>query len=125
VFKTLQQGERVIGAEGSDPRTFNKGQDVPNMTMIYPTEGVFIVGSPVGVVKNARNPNAAKLLAEFMLSPVAQRIIVENAIHSSRTDIAPPAGQPGLQEIKFIPIDLDYIETKARELKARFGEIFQ
>ena len=53
VYKTMQQGERVIGAEGSDPRTFNKGKDVPNMSMIYPTEGVFVVCSPVGIVKNA------------------------------------------------------------------------
>ena len=43
VYKTMQQGERVIGAEGSDPRSFNNGKEVPNQTMIYPTEGAFIV----------------------------------------------------------------------------------
>ena len=125
VYKTLQQGERVIGAEGSDPRSFNKGKELPNMTMLYPTEGVFEICSPVAIVKNARNPNAAKLFAQFMLSPVAQKMIAANAIHSSRVDVEPPTGQPSLKEVKFIPIDLDHIETKARELKARFNEIFQ
>ncbi len=125
VYKTMQQGERLIGAEGADPRSFNDGKDIPNQALIYPTEGVFIVCSPVAIIKNARNPNAAKLFAEWMISPVAQQMIADNAIHSSRIDIAPPRGQPSLQDIKFIPINVEFIETRARELKARFGEIFQ
>ena len=60
-----------------------------------------------------------------MLSPPAQKMIADNAIHSSRIDIAPPAGQPALNEVKFIPIDLDHIEKNAKDLKARFNEIFQ
>ena len=125
VYKTMQQGERVLGAEGSDPRSFNDGKDLPNQSMIYPTEGVFTVCSPVAIVKNAKNINAAKLFAQFMLSPVAQQIIAENAIHSSRIDIAPPQGQPALSDVKFIPIDVDYIEKNGKDLKARFNEIFQ
>ena len=125
VYKMMQQGERVIGAEGSDPRSFYDGKDVPNQAVIYPTEGVFEICSPVAIVKNARNPNAAKLFAQFMLSPVAQKMIAANAIHSSRIDIEAPAGQPSLKEVKVFPIDLDHIETKSRELKTRFNEIFQ
>jgi iron(III) transport system substrate-binding protein len=125
VYKTMQQGERVLGAEGSDPRSFNDGKDSPNQSMIYPTEGVFTVCSPVAIVKNAKNPNAAKLFAEFMLSPVAQKIIAENGIHSSRLDIAPPRGQPALSDVKLIPIDVDYIEKNGKDLKAKFNEIFQ
>lgn len=125
VYKTLQQGERVIGAEGSDPRTYNKGKPVPNMTMILPSEGAFIVSSPVGVVKNARNPNAAKLFAQWMLSPVAQTMIAESAIYSPRRDVGPPPGQPPLKDVKFIPIDLAYIEKNARQIKTQFSEIFQ
>lgn len=125
VFKTMQQGERVLGAEGSDPRSFNDGKELPNQTVIYPTEGVFEICSPVAIVKNAKNPNAAKLFAEFMLTPVAQRMIAANAIHSSRIDIEAPQGQPGLKEVKIFPIDLDHIEKNARDFKARFNEIFQ
>jgi iron(III) transport system substrate-binding protein len=125
VFKTLQQGERMIGAEGSDPRSFNKGKELPNMTMILPSEGTFQICSPVAIVKNAKNPNAAKLFAQWMLSDVAQKIIAENGIHSSRLDIAPPPGMSPLKDVKFIPIDLDRVEKNAKELKTRFSEIFQ
>ena len=125
VFSTMQQGERVIGAEGTDPRSFTGGKEVPNQRMIYPSEGVFIVSSPTAVIRGARNPNAARLFAQFMVSPAAQRMIAEGGIHSSRVDIAPPPGQPALSDMKFIPVDLDLIEERARELKARFAEIFQ
>jgi iron(III) transport system substrate-binding protein len=93
--------------------------------MIYPTEGVFIVSSPTAVIKGARNPNAAKLFAQFMISPAAQKMIADGGIHSSRVDVPPPRGQPALTEVKFIPVDLDLVELRARELKARFSEIFQ
>jgi iron(III) transport system substrate-binding protein len=125
VFSTMQQGERVIGAEGADPRSFSDGKDVPNQRMIYPTEGVFVISSPTAVIKSARNPNAAKLFAQFMISPAAQRMIAEGGIHSSRIDLPPPPGQPALSEVKFIPVDLDLVEARARELKSRFSEIFQ
>ncbi len=125
VFSTMQQGERVIGAEGADPRSFAHGQEVPNQKLIYPTEGVFIVSSPTAVLKDARKPNAAKLFAQFMISPAAQQTIAAGGIHAARIDIAPPPGQPALNQVKFLPVDLDLIEERGRELKARFAEIFQ
>jgi iron(III) transport system substrate-binding protein len=125
VFSTMQQGERVIGAEGADPRSFAGGHDVPNQKLVYPTEGVFIVSSPTAVIKGARNPNAAKLFAQFMISRPAQTMIAQGGIHAARIDIPPPPGQPALSDMKFIPVDLDLIEERGRELKARFAEIFQ
>jgi iron(III) transport system substrate-binding protein len=125
VFSAMQQGERVIGAEGADPRSFSEGKDVPNQTMIYPTEGVFIVSSPTAVIKGARHPNAARLFAQFMVQPPAQKMIAAGGVHSSRIDIAPPPGQPALSAVKFLPVDLDLIEERGRELKSKFAEIFQ
>jgi len=125
VFSTMQQGERVIGAEGADPRSFFDGKEVPNQAMIYPSEGTFIVSSPTAVLKAARSPNAAKLFAQFMITPEAQKIIVDSGIHGARVDLAPPPGQPALKDVSIIPVDLDFIEEKGRELKTRFSEIFE
>lgn len=125
VYSTMQSGERVIGAEGADPRSFAKGQSVPNQTMVYPTEGVFFVSAPTAILKGSSHGNAAKLFAQFMISRAAQAMIAESGIHSSRVDVAPPAGQPALDAVSRIPVDLDYIEDHGRELKAKFNEIFQ
>jgi iron(III) transport system substrate-binding protein len=125
VFSTLQQGERIIGAEGAEPSTFAKGEPLPHHKMIYPTEGVFFVSAPTAIIKGARNLEAAKVFAEFMVSTKAQGMIAAGGIHAARADIAPPAGQPALDAISHIPIDLDYIETHGKELKGKFNEIFQ
>jgi iron(III) transport system substrate-binding protein len=125
VFATLQSGERVIGAEGSDPRSFAHGHEVPNQTIIYPSEGAFFVSSPTAIIKGARSPNAAKLFAQFMISPAAQAMIAAGGIHASRPDVPPPPGLPALSGIKALPIDLDYVEEHNRDVKARFNEIFQ
>src|SRR5437667_12256834 len=57
VYKTMQQGERLIGAEGSDPRSFNDGKELPNQTVIYPTEAVFEICSLVGIINDVDNQN--------------------------------------------------------------------
>jgi iron(III) transport system substrate-binding protein len=77
------------------------------------------------VLKGAQSPNAAKLFAQFMVSQPAQKVIVESGIHSSRIDMPPPDGQPALKDVKVLPIDLDVVEERGRELKTRFSEIFQ
>jgi len=125
VFSAMQQGERVIGAEGADPRSFFDGKPVPNQAIIYPADGTFIVSSPTAIIKGARSPNAAKLFAQFMISTQAQKVIVDSGIHSSRVDMPPPDGQPALRDVKVLPIDLDLVEERGRELKTRFSEIFQ
>jgi iron(III) transport system substrate-binding protein len=125
VFSTMQSGERVIGAEGSDPRSFSHGQDVPNQTIVYPTEGAFFVSSPTAILKDAKSPNAAKLFARFMISSAAQKIIAASGIHAVLPSVAPPPGMPALSAIKALPIDLDFVEEHNRDLKARFNEIFQ
>jgi iron(III) transport system substrate-binding protein len=125
VYSTMQSGERVIGAEGADPRSFAKDQHVPNQKMVYPTEGVFFVSAPTAILKGSAHADAAKLFAQFMISRAAQAMIAESGIHSARVDIAPPAGQPALDAVSHIPVDLDYIEQHGRDLKAKFNEIFQ
>ena len=85
--------------------------------MIVPTEGAFAVGAPVAVIKGAKNPNAARLFAQFMISTVAQRIVADNAMHSSRADIAPPKGQPALSTVPVMAIDFDRIERDAGDIR--------
>src|SRR5215475_14411055 len=100
VFSTMQSGERLIGAESSDPRSFAHGHEVPNQTLIAPSEGAFFVTSPTAIIKGAKSPNAAKLFAQFMIAPEAQKMIAASGIHSVRPDVPPPPGMPVLTAVK-------------------------
>jgi iron(III) transport system substrate-binding protein len=125
LFKAMQQGERALGIGGLDPRGFNDGRTPPNQAMILPADGALAIVAPVAVLKSAKNPNAARLFAQFMVSSVAQRIVAANAIYAARADIAPPAGQPALGDIRLMPIDFERVERDTADIKARFGEIFR
>ena len=75
-------------------------------------------------MKGARNPNAAKLLAEFTLSIEAQKLWPENGVYAARTDVEPPRGSPPIDKIKVSSIDYAYLKANSAAVKKRFSEIF-
>jgi iron(III) transport system substrate-binding protein len=125
VSDMLKRGERLICAGGLDSYAADdRAQGHPIVT-IYPTEGALIIPSPTAIVKGSPNPNAAKLLAEFMLSDTAQKFFPEGGGYAARTDISAPAGSPSLAEVKTMPVNYDEIEKEAGRVKRQFNEIFQ
>jgi len=99
VTMALFEGERLVAAEASDPRIYTGGQDPPNMISIVPRNGAIQVPSPTAIVKGSPHPNAAKLFAQFNLTPEIQNKFTAEGHHSPRTDVPPPPGLPRLDEL--------------------------
>jgi len=76
-------------------------------------------------IKGAPHPNAAKALAEFMISAAGQKLLPGEGIYAGRSDVEAPAGNPPLGQIELMPIDYEQIEKDAKSLKTRFNEIYQ
>jgi iron(III) transport system substrate-binding protein len=121
----LKNGERLIAAGALDSYAADERKAGHPIATVYPTEGALIIASPTAVVKGSPNPNAAKLLAEFMLSDTAQKLFAEDGGYAARTDIGPPAGSPKLADVKALAVDYDAIEKEAAQVKRKFNEIFQ
>jgi iron(III) transport system substrate-binding protein len=124
VETALTSGERLIAAEASDSYTWRdrvKGQPVE---AVFPEDGVFLIPAPSAVIKGGPNPNAAKLLAEFMLSDEVQPLYIEEGLYGARTDSPVPEGNPALDKMKLLPIDYDYVEKNLENIKSKFSEIF-
>lgn len=124
VATALTSGERLIAAEASDSYTWRdrgKGQPVD---AIFPEDGVFMVPAPSAVIKGGPNPNAAKLLADFMLSDEVQPLYIQEGLYGARTDSPVPPGNPSLDKMKLRAIDYDYVEKNLEQIKAKFQEIF-
>ena len=128
VFSTMQQGERVIGAEGArNPRGFADGREVPNQRMVYPTEGVFIVSSPTAVIKGARSPNAAQAVRavhDHARGAAAHR---RTPASMPRASTSPPPARPARARARSSSSRSTSTTSRrsGRELKTRFSEIFQ
>lgn len=125
VYNMLKRGERVIAAEGGDPRIYESGMLPPNMKAIFPKQQSILVPSPTAVIKGSPHPNAAKLFAQFNLTRAVQQKFTEEGRHSPRMDVDPPTGLPRLDEISFYRIDYGWVEANTRQVKDRFSEIFR
>jgi len=125
VSETLTRGERLLAAEGADQYTWVDRKAGHKVQTIFPTDGAFAISAPTAVIKGAPHPNAAKALAEFMISDTVQKLFPGEGIYAGRSDVEPPPGNPPLSQIKLIGVDYDQIEKDAAALKKRFNEIFQ
>jgi iron(III) transport system substrate-binding protein len=125
VSETLTRGERVVAAEAVDSYTWLARQAGHKVQTIFPADGAFTVAAPTMVIKSAPHPNAAKALAEFMISDEVQKLFPGEGIYAARSDVSPPPGNPPLSSIKLLPIDYGAVDREAKSLKNRFNEIFQ
>lgn len=125
ILDMVKRGERVIAVGASDSyATAARKQGHPIKTL-YPSDGTFIIPSPTAVVKGSAHPNAAKAFANFMLSLPAQQMFPADGGYSARVDVAPPAGNPKLGDVKAIPIDYAQVRKEAASVKKKFAEIFE
>jgi iron(III) transport system substrate-binding protein len=120
----VKSGERPLAA-GADSQYATAarlaGHKIQNF---FPTDGTFAIPATTSVVAAAKNPNAARLLAEYTLSPEAQKLWPESGIYAARTDVAPPEGSPKVGDIKVIPMDFPYIQSVSAQVKKKFAEVF-
>jgi iron(III) transport system substrate-binding protein len=125
VSDNIKRGERLIAVGALDSYAADDRKAGHPIVTILPTDGTFVIPSPTAIIKGSPNPNAAKLLAEFMIGDSVQKLFPQDGGYAARTDIAPPADGVPLDKIKVIPVDYDYIEKEAARLKKRFNEVFQ
>ena len=119
----VKSGERPVAA-GADSQYANEARMAGHrIANVFPSDGTFAIPATTSVVKTSKNPNAAKLLAEYTLSLEAQQLWPESGIYAARIDVAPPAGSPPIADIKMLPMDYPYIASSPA-VKNKFSEIF-
>ena len=60
------------------------------LKVIYPTDGVINIPSPIAIFKNTKNPDGAKALVDWWLSKEGQQAVVKGWMHSVRGDVKAP-----------------------------------
>ena len=84
---------------------------------------VFVILAPVAVAAKARNPNAAKLLMDFVLSREAQLVLRNANRLSGRLDVEPLVPEMHPSKLKIAPIDPSVGEELPKYSK-EFREIY-
>lgn len=95
VTETLIRGEIEVAYSSvgtTFPQRFYMGAPID---IVYPTEGSVVVPRPIGVMKDAQHPNAARLFMNWYLSKDGQeRMSAVRGTLSIRPGITPPPGTP-------------------------------
>ena len=104
----IKSGERQVGAGPDNFSLASKSKGVP-IDIKFPDDGAVIVPGPVGILANAKHPNAARLFTNFMYSKEYSAALVSTFNYPLREDVAPPAGVPTLSKIKILSNTVDQL----------------
>ena len=124
--KKLALGERAIMADGIEYGVFQLKETGKPVDVIYPVEGSPLIIGPNGVLKSAPNPNAARLLQNFMLSVECQQFNVDlGGLRSAHKLVKDKAGRKPMSEIKVMKDDAAAVEKESEQIKARYTQYFK
>jgi iron(III) transport system substrate-binding protein len=119
----LNSGERSLGASPTALVLANAKQGNP-VAPAYPDDGSVLMISGAGILKNTKNPNAAKLFMEFLYSQETSKEDIEEFALPLRRDTVLPEGFKKLDELKTIRPSIDEIVKGIPELTEKWRDTF-
>ena len=124
--KKLALGERAIMADGVEYVVFQLKEKGDPVDLIYPIEGTPLIIGPNAMFKNAPNPNAARLLQNFMLSAECQQLCIDvGGLRSAHGLTKEKAGRTPMSAIKLMKDDAAAVEREAESIKKRYTQLFK
>lgn len=94
--------------------------------LIYPEDGTFVSHEAIAVMKQAGDPDAAKRLADTILSEETQIELLQNSYRRpARTDIDPSeyVDIPRIEDINIVEVDRSALETEHEEFIALWNSL--
>ncbi len=124
--KRIEAGERAIAVEGSDYLFWMSKERGQPIEVVLPVEGTPQVSNPMGIFKSTQNPNAAKLLVSWIMSPEGQQFIVDlSGQYPANKQVKQKQGRPTLSSIKLFREEPAVVAEKADQIKAQYAKYFK
>lgn len=124
--KRIEAGERAVAVDGSDYLFWMAKERGAPIEVVHAVEGTPQISNPMAVFKTSPNPNAARLLVGWIMSPEGQEFIVNvSGQYPANKLVKAKAGRPALASIKTLPEDPVAVEKQADEIKSRYQRYFK
>lgn len=124
--KRIEAGERAIAVDGSDYLFWMAKERGAPIEVVHAVEGTPQISNPMAVFKASPNPNAARLLVGWIMSPEGQEFIVNvSGQYPANRLVKAKTGRPALASIKTLPEDPLEVERTADEIKTRYQRYFK
>jgi iron(III) transport system substrate-binding protein len=115
-------GERQVGA-GPDNYSLEKKAAGNAIEVQFPEDDSILIVSPVGILKDAPHPNAARLFESFFYSKAYSEVMAKVSNYPLRADVPPPSGKP-IDAVKWYRNKVTRLESGIPEVVAKWRETF-
>lgn len=118
IASQLVTGQNLLAFSGMPTRAFQVNRRGAKLNFMLPREGVVLLPQAMFILAAAPHPAAAKLWVDFMLSDVAQKIMVDNeAMMSGRSGFVSPLPEyaPAIESLNIVKIDWEKLSAADME----------
>ncbi|MGE3651104.1 MAG: ABC transporter substrate-binding protein, partial [Reyranellaceae bacterium] len=124
--KKIELGERAIAVDGSDYLFWMAKERGRPIEVVHAVEGTPMISNPMAVFKQAAHPNAARLMAAWIMSAEGQSFIVNlSGQYPAHRQVKSKPGRPPLSAIKTLKEDPAEVVRLAEEIKAKYQRYFK
>ena len=130
MLERISSGENLIGYNILGSYALTRAKKDPSMGVAFSSDYNLVLSRLIFVAKNARNPNAARLFTDYVLSKRGQTILAEQAeLFSVRNDITGKDSGVGfarqLGNVKPIPVSDDLLQGLDQAKRLEFMKQWQ
>jgi len=94
--------------------------------VVLAVEGTPQISNHMGIFKSSTNPNAARLLVSWIMSPEGQQFIVDlSGQYPANKQVKQKVGRPALASIKTFREEASVVADKADQIKAQYAKYFK
>ncbi len=122
--QVLESGERGCAFATNDNIAWRSKLQGKPTDYLFPDVGVPTEPGGVGLVSKSARPDAAMLFYDWWMGEAGQKLLVDGGKYSSRTDLAPPKGNPPLGSLKLLTIDYGEYQKQRSDILQRMTDIF-
>lgn len=123
LMDSLTVGEIDVAAFLNSTYVSQAKQQGEPVEWVFPDDGMYMVAAPSAVVSEAPNPNAGKLLADYLLTDQVQELMLEEGNYAAREDMSSPEGQPDRDDLTELTIDYDWLAEEGDAVNDRWNEV--
>ena len=99
MMERIASGENLIGYNLNAAYALTRAQKDPSIGIVLPKDYTLVISRVMFIAKKAKNPNAAKLWLDFVLSKKGQEIIANKAdLYAIRPDVEGDTTASGLKK---------------------------
>ncbi len=126
VVNSVAAGEYMVSVGVDYIAREIQAQGAP-ISFIYPADNIPLIESPIAIIRNTSNPEAAKLLYDYIISEEGQQVLVDEYTMPINPNMVLGDGWLSPEDAgrRMLPVDAELLVAERDNIVSRFDNIFK